>query len=81
MSRRSPSFKVNDSPFRGQDGDFVTWRQVYDRLQRELQSNVALRVERDEVESFKVSGRGLMPGVLIETMRREGMNCKSVSPR
>jgi GTP-binding protein len=76
------SFKVNDSPFCGQDGDFVTSRQVYDRLQRELQSNVALRVERDESgESFKVSGRGLMHlGVLIETMRREGYELQVGKP-
>ena len=76
------TFRVNDSPFCGQDGDFVTSRQVYDRLQRELQSNVALRVERDEGgEAFKVSGRGLMHlGVLIETMRREGYELQVGKP-
>jgi GTP-binding protein len=76
------TFRVNDSPFCGQDGDFVTSRQVWDRLQKELQSNVALRVERDEGgESFKVSGRGLMHlGVLIETMRREGYEVQVGKP-
>ena len=76
------TFRVNDSPFCGQDGDFVTSRQVYDRLVRELQSNVALRVERDEGgEAFKVSGRGLMHlGVLLETMRREGYEVQVGKP-
>ena len=76
------TFRVNDSPFCGQDGDFVTSRQVYDRLQRELQSNVALRVEREDTgEAFKVSGRGLMHlGVLLETMRREGYEVQVGKP-
>ena len=70
----SMSFYVNNSPFAGKEGEYVTSRQIWDRLQRELQSNVALRVERDEAgEAYLVSGRGLMHlGVLIETMRREG---------
>jgi GTP-binding protein len=68
------TFRVNNSPFAGREGKYVTSRQVWDRLQRELQSNVALRVERgDTGESFMVSGRGLMHlGVLLEEMRREG---------
>ncbi len=68
------TFCVNNSPFAGREGQYVTSRQVWDRLQRELQSNVALRVERAETaESFPVSGRGLMHlGVLLEVMRREG---------
>jgi len=72
----SMTFRVNDSPFAGREGRYVTSRQVWDRLQRELQSNVALRVERASgggEGEFLVSGRGLMHlGVLIENMRREG---------
>ena len=76
------TFSVNDSPFCGQDGEYVTGRQVYDRLQREPQSNVALRVERAQAgESFRVSGRGLMHlGVLLETMRREGYEVQVGKP-
>ncbi|MCA9296909.1 MAG: translational GTPase TypA, partial [Phycisphaerales bacterium] len=67
-------FRVNDSPFAGREGKFVTSRQLSDRLQRELQANVALRVEPGNVpEEFRVSGRGLLHlSVLIENMRREG---------
>jgi GTP-binding protein len=70
----SMTFQVNDSPFAGQDGKFVTSRNIKDRLERELIHNVALRVEQGESpEKFKVSGRGeLHLSVLIETMRREG---------
>jgi GTP-binding protein len=66
-------FTVNDSPLAG-EGQFLTSRHLKDRLDRELQSNVALRVEpTEERDSFKVSGRGLLHlSVLIETMRREG---------
>jgi len=68
------TFSVNDSPFAGQEGQFVTSRQVRDRLMRELETNVALRVEEtDSPDRFLVSGRGeLHLGILIETMRREG---------
>jgi len=70
----SMTFQVNDSPFAGQDGKFVTSRNIKDRLDRELIHNVALRVEQGESpEKFKVSGRGeLHLSVLIESMRREG---------
>lgn len=70
----SMTFQVNDSPFAGQDGKFVTSRNIKERLDRELIHNVALRVEDgDTPEKFKVSGRGeLHLSVLIETMRREG---------
>jgi GTP-binding protein len=67
-------FTINDSPFAGREGDFVTSRHLRDRLMRELDSNVALRVEDGESrDEWKVSGRGLLHlGILIENMRREG---------
>jgi len=70
----SMTFQVNTSPFAGQDGKYVTTRNIRDRLERELLHNVALRVEdTDSPDKFKVSGRGeLHLSVLIENMRREG---------
>ncbi len=70
----SMTFQVNNSPFAGREGKFVTSRQIRERLEKELQHNVALRVEdTDDPDKFKVSGRGeLHLSVLIENMRREG---------
>jgi GTP-binding protein len=68
------TFSVNDSPFAGREGKYMTTRQIRDRLMRELESNIALRVqETDKASEFVVSGRGeLHLAILIETMRREG---------
>ena len=75
-------FYVNDSPFAGQEGDFVTSRHLRDRLFREVQTNVSLRVEEtDSADAFKVSGRGeLHIAVLIEEMRREGYEMQVGKP-
>lgn len=77
------TFSVNDSPFAGQEGKFVTSRQLRDRLMRELETNVALRVEEtDSPDKFLVSGRGeLHLGILIETMRREGYEFQVSQPQ
>lgn len=75
-------FSVNDSPFNGREGTFLTSRHLKERLERELRVNVALRVEpTSSPESFKVSGRGqLHLGVLVENMRREGFELQLSAP-
>src|SRR5439155_20807770 len=79
----SVDFKVNDSPFAGREGKYVTGRQVRERLYKELERNVALRVEdTDDPQAFTVSGRGeLHLGILMETMRREGYEFQGSRPR
>jgi GTP-binding protein len=76
------SFIVNNSPFAGQEGQYVTSRQLRARLMRELETNVSLRVEdTDDTDTFLVSGRGeLHLGILIETMRREGYEFQVSKP-
>ena len=78
----SMTFSVNSSPFSGQDGKFLTSRQIEERLRRECRHNVALRVEAlDEADRFRVSGRGeLHLGILIENMRREGFELSVSRP-
>jgi len=76
-------FLVNDSPLSGEEGQYVTSRHLRERLQRELRSNVALRVEdTDAPNRWKVSGRGLLHlSILIETMRREGYELQVMKPQ
>ena len=78
----SMTFSVNSSPFCGQDGKFLTSRQIEERLQRECLHNVALRVEQlADADKFRVSGRGeLHLGILIENMRREGFELSVSRP-
>ncbi len=75
-------FRINDSPFAGQDGTFVTSRQIKERLERELQHNVAMRVATGRTaDEFVVSGRGVLSlGILLETMRREGFELSVGKP-
>jgi GTP-binding protein len=77
------NFCVNTSPLAGREGKFVTSRQIWDRLQKELQHNVALRVkETDEDGIFEVMGRGeLHLTILLENMRREGYELAVSKPR
>lgn len=79
----SMNFMVNNSPFAGREGKFVTSRNVRDRLFKEIETNVSMRVEEtDSADTFKVSGRGeLHLSILIETMRREGYEFQVSRPQ
>ncbi len=77
------TFSINDSPIAGREGDKVTSRMIWDRLCKEAEGNIALKITRtDSSDSFEVAGRGeLQLGVLIETMRREGFELSISRPR
>ena len=79
----SMNFMVNDSPFAGREGKFVTSRNIRDRLFKEVETNVSMRVEEtDSTDTFKVSGRGeLHLSILIETMRRQGYEFQVSRPK
>ena len=78
----SMTFSVNNGPFAGREGKFITSRHIRDRLFKELERNVSLRVkETDSADSFEVSGRGEHLSVLIETMRREGFELLVSRPK
>lgn len=76
------TFRVNDSPFAGKEGKWITSRNIWDRLQKELQTNVSIRVEQTETaDAFVVKGRGeLQLSILIENMRREGFELQVSKP-
>lgn len=76
-------FMVNDSPLAGLDGDYLTSRHIWDRLEKEIQTNVSIQIEKtDSPDSFTVKGRGeLQLAILIENMRREGYELQLSKPR